>query len=116
MRTGSVGLALAVFSAATFGTSGSFATSLMSVGWTPGAAVTARICLAALFLTVPAVLQLRGQWATLRRSLPTVLAFGVFAVGGAQLFYFDAVEHLSVAAVRRDGTNLRLPTAGARAE
>ena len=97
MRTSSVGLGLAVFSAATFGTSGSFASSLMATGWTPGAAVTVRISLAALMLTVPAVLQLRGQWALLRRSLPIVLAYGVFAVGGAQLFYFNAVDHLSIA-------------------
>jgi drug/metabolite transporter (DMT)-like permease len=97
MRTSSVGLGLAVFSAATFGTSGSFAASLLVTGWTPGAAVTVRISLAALFLTVPALIQLRGKWALLRRSLPTVLAYGVFAVGGAQLFYFNAVDHLSIA-------------------
>lgn len=97
MRTSTVGLALAAFSAATFGTSGSFASSLMVTGWTPGAAVTVRISLAALFLTVPAVIQLRGKWSLLRRSLPTVLAFGLLAVGGAQLFYFNAVDHLSVA-------------------
>jgi drug/metabolite transporter (DMT)-like permease len=97
MRTSTVGLGLAVFSAATFGTSGSFASSLMASGWTPGAAVTVRITLAALFLTIPAVIQLRGKWSLLRRSLPTVLAFGLLAVGGAQLFYFNAVDHLSIA-------------------
>jgi drug/metabolite transporter (DMT)-like permease len=88
---------LAVLSAATFGTSGSFASALMASGWTPGAAVTVRICVAALLLTVPAVLQLRGRWSLLRRSAPMVLAYGVLAVGGAQLFFFNAVEHLSVA-------------------
>ena len=62
MRTSTVGLGLAVFSAATFGTSGSFASSLMATGWTPGAAVTVRISLAALFLTIPALIQLRGKW------------------------------------------------------
>jgi drug/metabolite transporter (DMT)-like permease len=97
MRASSVGLGLAVLSAATFGTSGSFASALMASGWTPGAAVTVRVSLAALILTVPAVLQLRGRWSTLRRSAPLVLAYGVFAVGGAQLFYFNAVDHLSVA-------------------
>ena len=96
MRASSVGLGLAVLSAATFGTSGSFASSLMAVGWTPAAAVTTRVGLAALLLTVPALLQLRGRWAQLRRSLPAVLGYGVFAVGGAQLFFFNAVEHLSV--------------------
>jgi hypothetical protein len=61
MWTSSVGLGLAVFSAATFGTSGSFASALMASGWTPAAAVTVRICLAAFFLTIPAVIQLRGR-------------------------------------------------------
>ena len=97
MRTSTVGLGLAVFSAATFGTSGSFASSLMATGWTPGAAVTVRISLAALFLTIPALIQMRGKWSLLRHSMPTVFAFGVFAVAGAQLFYFNAVDHLSVA-------------------
>jgi drug/metabolite transporter (DMT)-like permease len=96
MRTSSVGLGLAVLSAATFGTSGSFATSLMNAGWSPGAAVTARITVAALVLTIPAILQLRGRWALLRRSAGAVLGYGAFAVAGAQLFFFNAVEHLSV--------------------
>ena len=37
---GGLGLTLALLSAATFGTSGSFAASLIEAGWTPGAAVT----------------------------------------------------------------------------
>jgi drug/metabolite transporter (DMT)-like permease len=96
MRTNSAGLGLAALSAATFGTSGSFASALIAGGWTPGAAVTARIGIAALILTVPAVLQLRGRWALLRRSLSTVVGYGMFAVAVAQLCFFNAVEHLSV--------------------
>src|SRR5919198_2138120 len=96
MRTNSAGLGLAALSAATFGTSGSFASALIAGGWTPGAAVTARIGIAALILTVPAVLQLRGRWALLRRNLSTVVGYGMFAVAVAQLCFFNAVEHLSV--------------------
>jgi drug/metabolite transporter (DMT)-like permease len=96
MRAASVGLGMAVLSATTFGTSGSFAASLMSAGWTPGSAVTVRIGLAALVLTVPALVQLRGRWALLRRDLPSILAYGLLAVAGAQLFFFNAVDHLSV--------------------
>lgn len=96
MRTSSVGLGLAVFSAATFGTSGSFASSLMAAGWSPGAAVTARVGIAALVLTIPALIQLRGRWALLRRSLAGTVGYGVFAVAAAQLFFFNAVQHLSV--------------------
>jgi drug/metabolite transporter (DMT)-like permease len=90
------GLGLAVLSAATFGTSGSFATSLIDSGWSPAAAVTARIMIAAAVLTVPALLLLRGRYALVVASLRSVAVFGVLAVAGAQLCYFNAVEHLSV--------------------
>jgi drug/metabolite transporter (DMT)-like permease len=91
-----VGLGMAVLSGATFGTSGSFAASLIAAGWTPGAVVTARVAIAALVVTVPAVLQLRSRPATLG-SARTIVLYGVVAVAGAQLCYFNAVSHLSVA-------------------
>ncbi len=91
------GVALALLSAATFGTSGAFAGSLLAAGWTPGAAVTVRVVLAALVLTGPALYQLRGHLSRLRRGLGTVTVYGVAAVAGAQLCYFNAVAHLSVA-------------------
>jgi drug/metabolite transporter (DMT)-like permease len=90
------GTALALLSAATFGTSGTFAASLIDAGWTPGAAVTIRVSLAALILTVPALHQLRGRWLDLRRGAGSVAAFGLVAVAGCQLCYFNAVQRLSV--------------------
>lgn len=90
-------MGLALVSAAAFGTSGSFAASLLEAGWTPGAAVTARVVLAAVVLTLPAVLLLRGRWADLRRGSRTVTVYGVAAVAGCQLAYFNAVQTLSVA-------------------
>jgi drug/metabolite transporter (DMT)-like permease len=92
----SMGLVLAVASAATFGTSGTFATSLLQAGWTPAAAVTIRISIAALVLTPFALRELRGKWHTLRAGLPMIAMFGLVAVAACQLFYFNAVEHLSV--------------------
>lgn len=91
-----VGLGIAAISAATFGTAGSFADSLMRSGWTPGGAVTTRIGFAALLLTVPALIVLRGRWGQLRRSARSVVAYGLVAVAGCQLFFFNAVQHLSV--------------------
>lgn len=91
------GLGLALVSAASFGTSGAFAGSLLAVGWTPGAAVTVRVGLASLVLTVPALLLLHGQLGRLRRDVLPVVVYGVGAVAGAQLCYFQAVERLSVA-------------------
>lgn len=95
-RTGLLGLLLATVSAAAFGTSGVFAAGLLDAGWSAGSAVTARMGLAALALTVPAALQLRGRWALLRSNAGAVLAFGVLAVALPQLAYFSAVARLSV--------------------
>ncbi|MCW2606881.1 MAG: EamA family transporter [Frankiales bacterium] len=97
MSSRGAGLGLALVSAASFGTSGAFAGSLLEAGWTPGAAVTVRIVVAALVLTVPALVLLRGHLGRLRRDAVTITGYGVAAVAGAQLCYFNAVEHLSVA-------------------
>jgi drug/metabolite transporter (DMT)-like permease len=93
---GGAGLTLAILSAATFGTSGTFGSSLIDAGWSPAAAVTIRIAASALMLTVPALLQLRGRWALLRRKAGRVVAFGLVAVAGCQLFYFNAIERMPV--------------------
>jgi drug/metabolite transporter (DMT)-like permease len=87
---------MAVVSAAAFGTSGAVARSLLDAGWTPGALVTFRIGVAALLLLVPALLSLRGRWHLLRVHAVRLLGYGAFAVAGAQLFYFSAIQHLSV--------------------
>jgi drug/metabolite transporter (DMT)-like permease len=90
------GLGAAGLSAALFGTSGSFATSLIGAGWSPAAAVTARVGIAAAVLALPTAIAMRGRWALLRQSVGLIAAFGLLAVGGAQYFYFQAVAHLSV--------------------
>ncbi|HEY1133987.1 MAG TPA: EamA family transporter [Nocardioides sp.] len=93
------GLLLALVSASAFGLSGSLARGLLDAGWTAGAAVTARITLAALVLAIPAALAMRGRWALVAgqpRTLGTVALYGVLAVAGAQLCYFYAVSYLQV--------------------
>ena len=95
-NTRSAGLVLALVSAAAFGTSGALAGSLLSAGWSPGAAVLTRMLLAALALTVPAALALRSRWGLLKSRARTVTLYGLFAVAGAQFAYFNAVSHLSV--------------------
>src|ERR1700760_1138251 len=91
-----LGLGLALFSAATFGTSGTFADSLMATGWTPGAVVTFRIVVAAVLLTVPAVRAPRGRWHEVRAAARSIFAFGFVAVAMCQLAFFNAVQHLDV--------------------
>ena len=95
-RRGWLGLTLALLSALSFGTSGSFASSLIAIGWTPGAAVTLRISIAGVLLTGPALYQLRGRWSLLWGEWKLLLVYGLLAVAGAQLFFFTAVSHLSV--------------------
>lgn len=90
------GLGLALLSAATFSTSGSLARSLTDAGWTPGAAVAVRVGIAALVLAVPAAISLRGRWNVLWRNLGMVTAYGLVAVAGCQLFFFNAVQHVSI--------------------
>ncbi|MDP9889269.1 EamA family transporter [Pseudarthrobacter enclensis] len=97
-RTGFLasGLGIALFSSAVFGLSGSFAKSLLETGWSPGAAVTARLTGAALILAVPAVSALKGRWHQLRDNWLTIVLFGLVGVAACQLFYFNAVARLSV--------------------
>lgn len=90
------GLGFAVVSAASFGLSGPLARGLMEAGWSPAAAVVTRILVAAAVLVPLAVTQLRGRWDALRRSLRLVTAYGLVAVAGCQLAYFNAVAHMEV--------------------
>jgi drug/metabolite transporter (DMT)-like permease len=90
------GLGIALFSSAVFGISGSFAKALLETGWTPGAAVTARLTGAALILAIPAIPALRGRWHQLRDNWVTIVLFGLIGVAACQLFYFNAVARLSV--------------------
>ncbi len=95
-RATRAGFVLALFSAATFGTSGTFAKSLIDAGWSPAAAVAIRISVAAVLLAVPAVVTLRGRWNVLWRNIRMVTIYGLVAIAGCQVFFFNAVQHLSV--------------------
>lgn len=90
------GLLLALVSATAFGTSGALARGLIESGWSPGAAVTLRILVAAAILVVPVALSLRGRWRTLVQNARLVTGYGVGAVAGAQLCYFQAVARMDV--------------------
>ncbi len=87
---------IAAAAALTFGLSGSLARGLIDVGWSPDAAVMARIWIAALVLLVPTLYALRGRWRAVGRNLGLIGAFGLFAVLGTQFCYFHAVERMDV--------------------
>jgi drug/metabolite transporter (DMT)-like permease len=90
------GIGLALLSAVTFATSGTFARSLIEAGWSAEASVAARIGVAALVLAVPAAWSLRGRVFVLRRNLIGIGLFGILAVATAQVCFFNAVRYLPI--------------------
>ena len=93
---GMAGFGFAALSAMSFGLAGTFARGLLDSGWSAGAAVAARIVVASAVLAVPAAISLRGRWHLLRANAGLVAAYGIVAVAGCQLAYFNAVDHLQV--------------------
>jgi drug/metabolite transporter (DMT)-like permease len=91
-----LGLLFAIGSAFTFGLSGPLAKSLMTAGWSPTAAVTARLAAGALVMAAFASFA-RPGWIREALGHPrTVIAYGLIPIAGAQLCYYNAVQHLSV--------------------
>lgn len=89
-------LLLAFVSAAAFALSGSFAKSLFDAGWSPGAAVGIRIGGAAVVLLIPVIITLVRQWHLVKGSLLRIAVYGIVPIALCQLFFFNAVAHLSV--------------------
>lgn len=90
------GIVFALGAAFSFGMSGAWARGLMDAGWSPGAAVTARMWVAALVLLVPTLLALRGRWGAVRRNAGMIVGYGLLAVTAAQLCFFQAVAVMDV--------------------
>lgn len=90
------GLGFAALSASSFALSGPLARGLMDAGWSSAAAVAARVLLAAVVLMPIALVQLRGRWHLLRRNVRLITAYGLVAVAGCQLAFFNAVAHMEV--------------------
>jgi drug/metabolite transporter (DMT)-like permease len=90
------GIGLGLLSAMCFGTSGTFGAALIGSGWTPAGAVLARVCVASLVLTVPALFALRGRWTLLWRSWRQVVVYGLVGVAACQVCYFNAIARMDV--------------------
>jgi drug/metabolite transporter (DMT)-like permease len=91
-----LGIAFAVGSALTFSMSGPIAKALIEAGWTPDAAVTARLAGGALVMALFATLVHRDWMREAVEHGKTVVVYGVIPIAGAQLCYYNAVSHLSV--------------------
>lgn len=92
-----LGLLFAATSALAFGMSGPFAKALMEAGWSPTAAVTARLVGGAALIAVAATLVKPDWLRQAREHARTVVVYGLIPVAGAQVCYYNAVAHLSVA-------------------
>lgn len=90
------GLICALVSASSFGLAGPFARGLMNAGWSPASVVAVRVLVAAVVLLPIALTQLGGDWDLLRRNASFITAYGLVAVAGTQLAYFNAVAHMQV--------------------
>ena len=95
-RAQRAGLALALLSAVTFGSSGAMAKSLIETGWTAGAAVLVRLGGAAVLLAIAAMVTVRGRPRLRAASVRVLFAYGVIAMAGTQLAFFNAVRTLDV--------------------
>ena len=91
-----LGLLFAVGSAFAFGSSGPFAKALMDAGWSPTAAVTARLAGGALVMAIFATIVKPDWFRDALQHSKTVVAYGLIPIAGAQLCYYNAVAHLSV--------------------
>jgi drug/metabolite transporter (DMT)-like permease len=91
-----LGLLFALGSALAFGLSGPLAKSLMAAGWSPTAAVTARLAAGAVAMAVFATVVKRDWVREALKHWRTVLAYGIAPIAGAQLCYYNAISHLSV--------------------
>jgi drug/metabolite transporter (DMT)-like permease len=54
------------------------------------------VLIAGLVLLGPAVIALRGRWGLLRHNAKLIAIFGIIAVAGCQLSYFNAVDRMQV--------------------
>jgi len=93
----SAGLAVAVIGSLSFGTSGAFIKPLLAAGWSPSAAVTARVLLGGLVLLPLALISLRGSWPALWRARWRMLTMALAGVAATQFFYFAAIQTIPVA-------------------
>ena len=92
-----IGLMFAIGASLAFGMSGPIAKSLMEAGWSPTAAVTARLAGGAAMLATVATF-IKPDWVSEARAhARTVVLYGLIPVGGAQICYYNAVAHLPVA-------------------
>lgn len=96
-RVTTSGLLIAVTSALAFSSSGPVMKPLLEAGWSLGAALLMRMGLAGLVLAPALVAAMVRERRFLRRHGAIIVAFGLTAVAGCQVFFFSAMQRMPVA-------------------
>ena len=89
------GLVWALVSAAAYGFSGPLGSAFLEAGWSPGLTTLLRIAGTAILL-LPVTLVLLRRHPLSGGGARRVLLYGLAAVAGVQLCFFQALQHLSV--------------------
>jgi drug/metabolite transporter (DMT)-like permease len=93
---GFAGIVLGLAAGLAFGAGGAFVKPLLEAGWSPGAAVLARITVAAVAVLVPGLIALRFDLRPLWRARWTVLVYAVIAVVATQVAFYAAIARIPV--------------------
>ncbi|WP_336603889.1 EamA family transporter [Agromyces seonyuensis] len=96
MSKGVLGIILGLAAGLAFGVGGVFVKPLLEAGWSPGAAVLARITVAALILAVPALIALKWDLRPLWKARWIVLLYGLVAVAAVQFFFYASLSRIPV--------------------
>ncbi|QAY74364.1 EamA/RhaT family transporter [Agromyces protaetiae] len=96
MSRGVLGIVLGLAAGLAFGVGGVFVKPLLEAGWSPGAAVLARIVVGATALIVPGLIALKWDLRPLWRAKWTVLLYGLVAVAGVQFAFYASLERIPV--------------------
>ena len=95
-RATTLGLGFAVVSAMSFGLSGPLAKSLIAAGWSATGTALVRIGCSAVIVLVLLAITRPGVVAAVRADAPALLLYGVLAIAGVQVAFFNAVRYMPV--------------------
>lgn len=96
-RPGLSGILLGLTAAFAFGIGGVIVKPLLEAGWTPLAAVLARVSITAIVLVIPGLMALKWDLRPLWRARWSVLVYATLAVAGVQVAFYTAIQRIPVA-------------------
>lgn len=94
-----MGLPVAAISGVSYALAGPVARGLLDAGWSPAAVALVRVGGAAVILLVPTVVLLARAGSRARTWAPSLLGYGVIAIAGVQVCFFNAIQYAPVSSV-----------------